>query len=126
MKDALRPNVIEHIKALGFRVYMREPEDTFAYVESDKGICYIQTETLSNELGIYSVHHPTQGCGTGFKLTVNPPQSGKPFYPTAKELNTAISTMKPNWCYSNIKITKYKNMEEYRQRGAFERAFKPV
>ena len=116
MKNTLPQETIDSIRNMGFKVYMRNPTDSYAYVESENGICYIQYNYMSG-YNINTVHKPNISSGTGCRMYTE-------VSITKERLEVAIRTVMP---FPGVPLpTKYKNMAEYIKSDKFSSTYKEV
>jgi hypothetical protein len=63
----LTQEIIDRIKSYGFKVYMRDPTDTWLHYTDGKNIGYLQYNRIDG-FSISTVHIPNQTTGHGFKV----------------------------------------------------------
>lgn len=117
MRNTIPQETIDSIRSMGFKVYMRNPSGSYAYVESDDGICYIQYDRMSG-YDISTAHKPNRSTGTGFRM-----YSGTEI--SKDKLVAAIQTVNP-MPGSYRDPTKYENMDDYIKSDRFNSAYKEV
>ena len=97
-----------------FNVYIKEYNHakgrpfTYAFYEEGNNLAYLQAEYSGVKYS--TVHVPSKGNGTGFGLCETP------------LINLSIDDLRqgfvlfPEWARSNVRVEKYKGIEEYLQR----------
>lgn len=118
-KDKFPQETINTIIKQGFKVYMRDTDDSYAYIESEDGICYIQHSRITG-YSITTVHKPNKSTGTGYGLYSDVGRV------TPKMLNEAIRTRYPHWDYGAPSVSKYTSMEHYTKGSKFNTIYKQV
>jgi len=61
--------VADQVKALGFRVFIRDGGDTYAHFTDGKSFGYVQIGDYGYGYSIGSVHKPNKQTGTGFQIS---------------------------------------------------------
>lgn len=97
----------DQIKALGFRVFIRDGGDTYAHFTDGKSFGYVQTGDYGHGYSISSVHKPNQRTGTGFGIS-------KPEALTKENLSEAFC-IAPYWASQSDRasVNKYESEQAF-------------
>ena len=102
----MKPEIIKAITDAGCSVYMRNPEDTYAYFTDGVNIGYIQDTPLEG-VTLGTRHVPNRASGTGFGL-------GPPKDLSAHSLKEAFISW-PAWADADTR----RSVRKYPTLGAF-------
>jgi hypothetical protein len=96
--------IIDMLKAAGFQVYMRKPNDEYCYCTDGTGIAYVQWSNIRTSVG--TVHVPNRQTGTGFQMFDDI---------TPNHVRTAMDTSAPAWASSADRqsVRKYKDWDSF-------------
>lgn len=110
-------NYVEFIKALGFSVYMRNPDDTYCYYTDDNNqIGYAQWSDCRQY--VTSVHKANSTSGTGFRVADAITES---------TLLAALATYTPHWAVRDASsVKKWRDWEEFQTSSAWQCGFSRV
>jgi len=114
----MQTEIIEAVKAAGFKVYMRDPSDTWMiYADGDK-LAYLQADRWGYAK-ISTLHKPVQGSGngSGFGLDGIPNLS--------RDQLTKGFAHGPAWA-GGLRVEKYKGIEEYKSQSSWNAAYQEV
>lgn len=117
---ALSDNLILWIKGLGFKVYMRYPEDDYMIYTSADGrhLGYLQHTALEG-IATSTVHRPCKECGTGFAMFRHIEEK----YLSRDDLEAAFCRY-PDWARQHHKaVVKYKDIDAYRAANKFNAGY---
>lgn len=96
----------QQVKDLGFRVFVRNDGDTYAFFTNGKSFGYVQKDYFGG-YSISSVHIPNHTSGTGFQIS-------KPDELTAENLSSAFC-IAPYWAdwRSQTSVKQYANEKAF-------------
>ena len=97
---------VEYIASLGYRVFMRDPSDTYAYFSDGTRIGYVEHDRMAG-FTISTVHMPSRDVGTGYQVSRHGPL-------TSELLEEAIRTHTPAWDRRNSSaVLKYRDLDQF-------------
>jgi hypothetical protein len=104
------------ILAFGYRVFMRDPDSTYAYFSDGERIGYVQRER-GGGFTVSTVHTPSPSTGTGFNISRHAPLS-------AAILKEALYTHSPQWYRGNFdSVLKYRDLEHFLSASTWNAGF---
>lgn len=113
--------LIDKIKRLGFRVWMRHPEDNFLlFTDKDgKKIGYLQ-DSGPEAISMSTVHKPNHTSGTGYGMFKHVDEMD-----LSREDLDACFCLYPQWADSKSRdsVKKWKGIDEYRAANKFNAAY---
>lgn len=117
-RDTIPQDFIDHLKSLGFKVYMRDRDSSYLiYEKPGVGVAYAQYRPFEG-IQLVTVHKPHKEIGSGYH-TDTPDL-------TEQTLLSAITLVQPHWDRHSSTPVKYKDMEEYRAANAFNAGYEEV
>jgi hypothetical protein len=120
MNEPISTATIALIKALGFRVFMRSPRDTWLYFTSADGkrIGYLQNDYFGGYT-LSSVHKANQQTGTGFQIH-------RMLSTVDKQQLEDCFVHAPGWASRSDSrtVVKYRDIDEMIARDAFSREYR--
>jgi len=114
----MKQDIIDLVKSLGFKVYMKNPKDTWLYFTEGDKIGYLQ-EYYYGGYSISTCCIPNKQCGSGFALG----QVDKIDYKTLKK-----AFYIPCWANSMDRESSkpWPNFESFNRMGLFPNEYKEV
>lgn len=118
----MKPEIINRIRELGYRVYMRSPNDSYLYYTEAIGgrgrIAYLQDDGRGN-VTLHTVHKPNRESGTGFRVAE---WLADPL--TRDELELGFD-FQPSW-WRGPAPQKFKSIEDFRAANDWNAEFHEV
>lgn len=106
----------DQIKAFGFRVFMRDPSDTYAYFSDGEYIGYAQYCPYEGWT-LATVHYPNPSSGTGYQVCRHVST------PTRALLETALDRSNAAWGFSQ-EVKKYESLDAFLNASDWNKGFK--
>ena len=96
----------EKVAAFGYRVFMRNPSDTYAYFSDGKAIGCVQYDRIAG-FTISTAHMPSTAVGTGYQISRHGPLTGE-------LLAQALHISCPRWDPHNAReVRKYRDLHHF-------------
>lgn len=117
-----RKEVLDRIRAAGFKVYMRVPaRDTWALFTDGKRIGYVQWSRFDG-IKLTTAHVPNRQTGTGFQVTLIGPD------PLSKGNLEAAFAHAPGWADSRDResVVKWRDWDHFHNANEWNKGYREV